>query len=77
MAKKKTKKKTKKAPPMEMLLVGSKVKAALRAQDVNVGEGTIEALNAMLHWYVTQAALRAKANGRKTTRPYDVVIMEG
>ena len=77
MAKKKTKKKaTKKAPPMEMLLVGSKVKAALRAQGVNVGEGTLEAFNDGLYWYVAQAALRAKANGRKTTRPNDVILME-
>ena len=70
-------KKKKAAPPPEMVLVGSKVKAALRAQDVNVGEGTLDALNGMLHWYIQQAALRAKANGRKTVRPHDVVIMEG
>jgi len=69
-------KNTKKGPEMEMLLVGSKVKAALRAQGVNVGEGTLEALNGMIHWYATQAALRAKANGRKTTRPHDVIMME-
>jgi len=74
MAKKKTKKK--KAPAMEMLLVGSKVKAELRAKGVNVGEGTLEALNGMLHWYVGQVALRAQANGRKTSRPHDVAIME-
>jgi hypothetical protein len=71
MAEKKT------APQMEMVLVGSKVKAVLRAQGVNVGEGTIEALNGMLHWYINQVALRTKANGRKTTRPHDVAIMEG
>ena len=77
MAKKKTKKKSnKKAPAMEMLLVGSKVRAALRDKGVNVGEGTIDTLNGMIHWYVNQAALRAKANGRKTTRPHDVILME-
>ena len=69
-------KNTKKGPEMEMLLVGSKVKAALRAQGVNVGEGTIDTLNGMIHWYVKQASLRAKANGRKTTRPHDVILME-
>jgi histone H3/H4 len=68
--------KQKQAKTMEMLLIGSKVKAALRDQGVNVGDGTIEALNGMIHWYVTQAALRTKANGRKTTRPHDVVLME-
>ncbi len=68
-------KKKKPAPP-PMVLVGSKVKAALKDQDVNVGAGTLEALNGMLHWYIGQAALRAKANGRKTVRPHDVVIMD-
>jgi len=59
-----------------MVLVGSKVKAALKDQDVNVGAGTLDALNGMVHWYVAQAALRAKANGRKTVRPADVICME-
>ena len=67
----------KKAPtPPEMVLVGSKVKAALRAQEVNVAAGTLEALNGMVHWYIQQAALRAKANGRKTVRPTDIICME-
>ena len=69
-------KKAKKAAPPEMVLVGSKVKAALRAQEVNVGEGTLDALNGMLHWYIQQAAARAKANGRKTVRPHDVICMD-
>ncbi|MBW2536200.1 MAG: hypothetical protein JRI55_32230 [Deltaproteobacteria bacterium] len=60
---------------LEPLLVGSKVKAALRAQGVNVGEGTLESLNSMMHWYLAQAALRAKANGRKTPRPHDIILM--
>jgi hypothetical protein len=59
---------------LEMMLVGTKVKAALRALDVNVGEGTLEALNGMLFWYIQQAAARAKANKRKTVRGYDVMI---
>jgi len=60
----------------ETLIVSSKVKAALRERGVNVGEGTLESLNAMMHWYLAQAALRAKANGRKTTRPHDIILME-
>ena len=60
----------------ETIVVASKVKAALREQGVNVGEGTIEALNSMAHWYIVQAALRAKANGRKTVRPHDIILME-
>lgn len=71
-----TNKTAEKVEQMEMLLVGSKVKAALKAHDVNVGEGTLEALNGMIHWYVKQAALRTKANGRKTTRPHDVILMD-
>ena len=59
---------------METLLVASKVKAALREKEVNVGEGSIEALNGLMHWYLEQAALRAKANGRKTVRPHDFVM---
>jgi len=77
MAKKKAPKKTsaKKPATMEMLLVGSKVKAALRSHGVNVGEGTLDALNGMLYWYVEQAAKRAQANKRKTVRGHDVALM--
>jgi histone H3/H4 len=67
-------KKAKKKAKMEMLLVGSKVKGGLRGMGVNVGEGTLEALNGMLLWYMEQAAKRAKSNGRKTVRPHDVMI---
>lgn len=74
--KKAAKKVAKKAAPPPVFLVGSKVKEALRAQGVNVGEGTVEALNGMVGWYIMQTALRTKANGRKTTRPHDVVLME-
>jgi histone H3/H4 len=75
MAKKKAKKTAKKAAAKkEMLLVGSKVKAALRSYNVNVGEGTVDALNEMLYWYVEQAAKRADKNKRKTVRGYDVMV---
>ena len=59
----------------EMLLVGSKTKAALKAQDVNVAGDALDALNGIVHWYIDQAAKRAKANGRKTVRSYDFVAM--
>jgi histone H3/H4 len=76
MAKKKaTKKKAAKKAPKEMVLVGSKVKAALREYDVNVGEGTLDALNEMVHWYIEQAAKRAQANKRKTVRGHDIALM--
>ena len=62
----------KKKKVLEMLLVGSKVKGALRDQGVNVGAGTVEALNAAMHAHIEQAAQRALANKRKTVRDYDV-----
>lgn len=81
MAKKKKtaakKKKTsrKKAPAMEMLLVGSKTKAALKEHGVNVASDALEPLNGVIHWYLDQAAKRAAANGRKTVRGHDFLIM--
>ena len=75
VAKKAAAKKATKAPT-EMLLVGSKVRAALRANNVNVGEGTVEALNGLVHWYITQGALRAQANKRKTVRGHDMILMD-
>lgn len=59
------------ARPQEMLIVGSKVKQALRDHDVNVAGDAPEALNGVVHWYIEQAAKRAAANGRKTVRAYD------
>ena len=56
---------------VEFLLVGSKTKDALRAQDCNVAGDALEALNGVVHWYIEQAAKRAKANGRKTIRGHD------
>jgi len=65
----------KKAPAMEMLLVGSKTKAALKASGMNVAGDALEGLNGVLYWYIDQAAKRAAANGRKTVRAHDFVIM--
>ena len=73
------KKKKKKAAPrrkkMEMLLVGSKTKEALKNHGVNVAGDALEGLNGVVHWYVDQAAQRAAANGRKTVRAHDFVAM--
>ena len=79
MAKKKAKKKAKraktrsrrKAPAMEMLLVGSKTKVALKGKNVNVAGDALDSLNMVVHWYIEQAAARAAANGRKTVRGHD------
>jgi histone H3/H4 len=60
---------------MEMLLVGSKTKTALKDQGVNVSADALDALNGVVHWYLDQASKRAEANGRKTVRGHDFVIM--
>ena len=70
-AKKKSKKKKKAAAPVEMLLVGSKTKAALKAKGVNVAGDALESLNMVVYWYIEQASARAGANGRKTVRGHD------
>ena len=75
MAKKKkakkaaTKKKTTKKG--EVLVVQSKFKEALKAHGVNVASDAMIGANDILHWYVAQAANRAKNNGRKTVRAHD------
>ena len=58
----------------EMLLVGSKTKDALKEHDVNVAGDALEGLNNLVHWYVEQAAKRAKENGRKTVRAHDFIV---
>jgi len=79
-AKKKAKKagkagKAASAPAGEMLIVGSKSKAALKGFGVNVAGDALEGLNAVVYWYIDQAAKRAGANGRKTVRAHDFVVM--
>jgi histone H3/H4 len=59
---------------MDMLLVGSKTKEALKKHGCNVGGDALDALNMVLHWYVEQGAKRAAANGRKTVRAHDFII---
>ncbi len=57
----------------EMLLVGSKAKAALKEHEVNVGGDALDGLNEILHKYIAQAAKRASQNGRKTVRSHDFI----
>lgn len=75
MAKAKKKKTTKKKAAAEMVLVGSKVKAAIKDGGCNTGGDALEALNGLVHWYIGQATQRAAANGRKTVRAHDFAIM--
>lgn len=60
---------------MDMLLVASKTKEALKKFDVNVASDAMDGLNAWVHWFIDQAAKRAKANGRKTVRAHDFIVM--
>lgn len=75
--KKTTRKSSAKKKPMEVLLVGSKVKQAIKDADCNTGgpsendPGAIEGLNTWVHWLITQATMRAKANRRRTVRGHD------
>ena len=71
----KKKKKAAKKSGNEMVLVGSKVKAAIREHGMNVASDAAESLNEMVHWYIAQAAARAAANGRKTVRGHDFLAM--
>jgi histone H3/H4 len=73
-AKKKPAKKTSKKS-LEVLLVGSKVKAAIKDNDCNTGGDAIEGLNNWVHWLIGQATARASANGRKTVRAHDFMVM--
>lgn len=77
-AKKAAKKRTTRkaaAKPAEMLLVASKVRAAVRDADCNFAGDAIEGLNHWTHWLIMQATKRAAANGRKTVRAHDFLIM--
>ena len=77
-AKKKPAAKRKAAAPkkaaQEMLLVGSKTKAALKAHGLNVAGDALDNLNALVYHYIDQAAKRASANGRKTVRGHDFMV---
>ena len=55
----------------EILVVGSKVKAAIKATGCNTGGDAIQGLNMWVHWLIGQATQRADANGRKTVRAHD------
>lgn len=77
MAKKKKKKTTAKKRTTakkktgEVIIVQSKFKEALKSHGVNVAADAMEGANDILHWFVSQAATRAKNNGRKTVRAHD------
>ncbi len=60
--------------PTEMLLVSSKVRQMIKDADCNTAGDALDGLNGYVGWLVSQAAARAKANGRKTVRAHDFMI---
>lgn len=56
----------------DILVVGSKVKAAVKAAGMNMAGDFPAGLSAEVDALIKKAAERAKANGRKTVRASDV-----
>ena len=56
---------------LEVLLVGSKVKAAIKTAGCNTSGDALDGLNEWVHWLIQQATKRASENGRKTVRAHD------
>jgi hypothetical protein len=54
------------------VVVASKVKEAIRGQDVRMSSEFVEALNEHVNEVIARATERAKSNGRSTVRPGDL-----
>jgi hypothetical protein len=54
------------------LVVGSKVKEAIKSQGVRMAGDLLDALNGAVANMIKGAAARTKANGRGTVRPHDL-----
>jgi hypothetical protein len=65
-----------KAPKLtgEMLVVGSKVRAAIQSAGLRTGGDALDGLNAYIGWLIGQAAKRATENGRQTVRGHDFIV---
>ena len=70
----KAKGKPAKGASKEVLLIASKVRAAVKDADCNFAGDALDGLNSYVHWLVQEATARAKANGRKTVRAHDFVV---
>jgi histone H3/H4 len=56
---------------VEMLVVVSKVKDAIKAEDCQTASDAVDLLNEKVAALIKDAAKRAKENGRKTVRGID------
>ena len=74
MAKKKGKAKKSKSSNGDYVM-RSRVKDALRGMGCNSSSDVLDGLNAVVGWYLEQAADRAKANKRVTVRAHDFIVM--
>ena len=63
------------AKKKEPLIVGSKVKAAIKAGGCNTAGDAFDGLNGWVYWLIEQGTKRAKANGSKTVRAHDFMIL--
>lgn len=59
----------------EPLVIASKAKSVLKDAGCNTAGDAFDGLNSYVYWLLDQAAKRAKANGRKTVRATDFIIM--
>jgi hypothetical protein len=57
------------------LIIASKAKGVLKGYDCNVAGDAMDGLNGWAYWLLEQAAKRAKANGRKTVRAHDFMLL--
>ncbi|MFT3841510.1 MAG: hypothetical protein QM723_31265 [Myxococcaceae bacterium] len=64
-----------KAKEQEPLVIASKAKAILKKAGCNTSGDALNGLNGWVYWHLEQAAKRAAANGRKTVRAHDFIIM--
>jgi len=55
----------------DLLVVGSKVKEAIKGEGCNTAGDAVDALSSVVAMHIKKAADRAKANGRKTVRGVD------
>lgn len=71
--KKTTKKKTaKKSQQKEVLVVASKMKAYIKANDMMTASDSISAVNDAIYCMLDKAIARAQANRRSTVKPQDM-----
>ena len=57
---------------MEDFVVKSKVKEYAKSKDIRIAGDFFDSLDGVVQWKLDKAVERAKANGRKTLRGFDL-----